>query len=151
MPERRYVYRLVVDYWPTPDGKPFADQPLNWWEVVAACATGNHADPDCGCPAWLPRELTNYLPRPAGFDYPSYLDPPKYTRRIGDDGETPDYATGYPGAPGYDVIAVPVAPTRRFMQHSGPAAMAKQLREWGCRAHVERAEVGEWEVVKTHA
>ncbi|MDP7732114.1 MULTISPECIES: hypothetical protein [Mycobacterium] len=55
MPERRYVYRLVVDHWPTPDGKPFADQPLNWWEVIAACASSKHADPDCACPTWLRR------------------------------------------------------------------------------------------------
>lgn len=31
MSERRYVYRLVVDKWPTEDGRPFIDQPLSEW------------------------------------------------------------------------------------------------------------------------
>lgn len=152
MADRKFVYRLVVDSWPTADGRPFAEQPQEFWEEIAQCAgRPNHAgNSDCECPEWLPddADLAPYLVKPAGFDYHAFIDPPRFCRIIADPGDSPDYATGYPGDPGYLIIAVPAAPTRRFMQRSGPAAMCKQLREWGCTAHVERAECGPWTAIR---
>jgi hypothetical protein len=144
--ERRYVYRLVVDKWPTADGKPFVDQPLEWWElVVDAWSRMRAGDMAADYPEWMPDDLMPYLPCKPGFDYPAHLDPPKFTHRVGDDGEPRE--PGYPGCPGYDVLAVPAATPRRRFQSAGLIAAAKQLRQWGCRAHVERAEVGKWETI----
>jgi hypothetical protein len=124
MPEH-FVYRLVVDHWPTPDGEPFTDQSPEFWEqVVDDYANGVG-------PAWLPADLSPYGE--------SALDPANYTHWVGDPGE-PDV-----GWSGSTLIHVPIAPTRRFFSRGPVVAMAKQLREWGCRAHVERAPVGDWE------
>lgn len=143
MSARRYVYRLVVDKWPTEDGRPFIDQPLHWWERLADACQGGQ--PGFVLPSWLPADMTPYLPCRGGFDYPGYLDPPPFCRRVGDPGEPPE--RDYPGSPGYDVIAVPHATTRRRFQRAGLRSAAEQLRAWGCTAHVERAELGAWEAI----
>lgn len=151
MSARRFVYRLVVDHWPTENGEPFVDQPQEFWEQIAKCASNpNHqGHSECECPEWLPvgDELTPYLLKPADFDTPAYLDPPSFCRRIFDPGDSPDYSTGYGGTPGYDIIAVPNATPRRRFQRAGLVAAAEHLRRWGCTAHVERAELGAWEAI----
>ncbi|OMB79254.1 hypothetical protein [Mycolicibacterium conceptionense] len=151
MSARKYVYRLVVDHWPTDDGRPFAEQPQEFWERITECVDRpNHqGHSECECPEWLPSDddLAPYLVKPSGFDYHEYLDPPKFCKTIADPGEPGDYATGYPGTPGYLIIAVPAATPRRRFQRAGLVAAAEQLRAWGCTAHVERAEVGAWEAI----
>ncbi len=151
MSERRYVYRLVVDKWPTGDGRPFIDQGQEFWEQIAECAAqpNHNGHSDCECPEWLPDDdaLRPYLLKPHDFDTPAHLAPPPFCRRIYDPGEPGDYSTGYPGDPGYEIIAVPHATTCRRFQRAGLVAAAQQLRAWGCTAQVERAEVGAWEAI----
>ncbi|MCV7255657.1 hypothetical protein H7J86_26180 [Mycobacterium hackensackense] len=127
-----YVYRVVVDKWPTPDGQPFTAQTLEFWEEIVS--QWNDGVPDPAIPAWLPN-LRLYVPtRPDAM-----VEAPEYTRWIGYNGDPQT------GDPGYTVIFVPAAPTRRFFSPNGVSAMCRQLREWSCEAHVERARVGEWE------
>lgn len=121
---RPYVYRLVVDKWPTPNERPFADQTIEFWEKVIE----DHAKGDG--PAWLPVDLSSYR---------QGLQPAKYTRWFGEEGE-PDV-----GWSASTLICVPIAPTRRFFTRSTVVSMCEQLREWGCRAHIERAAVSDWE------
>ena len=146
---RRYVYRLVVESWPTADGQPFVDQDDEFWEAIAACARGGH-ESECRCPVWLPplAALRPYLAHPATYDCPAeVIAPPRYTRVLTVCYEPYEPENGYRGCAGTQVMALPIAQTRRFMQRANPAAMAEQLRAWGCRAYVERAEVGPWERV----
>ncbi len=149
MSARKFVYRLVVDKWPTEDGRPFTEQGQEFWEAVAECAARpNHqGHSECACPEWLPDDdtLAPYLVKPAGFDYHAYIEAPAHCQTVCDPGDSPDYSTGYPGDPGYLIIAVPYATPRRRFQRAGLEAACKQLCEWGCTAHVERAEVGAWE------
>lgn len=131
MPEQ-YVWRLVVDHWPTPNGQPFTEQSIEFWEQVI-----NDYSNGVG-PRWLPDDLSPYAD--------GAFDPPRYIHHVGY-AEEPD--TGYPGS---TLIWVPIAPTRRFFSRGPVTAMAKQLRNWGCRAHIERARVSdEWEAVQVHA
>lgn len=125
------VYRLVVDKWPTDDGQPFTDQDPEFWERIIECRNlSNHqGHSECVCPEWLPDDLTAYI----GFD------PPSFTHWLGDNGDP------HIGDPGYTLIWLPFAPTRRFFTRTRLEAAAKQLRAWGCTAHVEFAYVGEWE------
>lgn len=127
MSERRYVYRLVVDRWPTEDGRPFTEQTHEFWEQIV-----NDYSNGVG-PAWLPDDLSPYG---AGS-----MDPAKHTHWVGYEDEAD---TGWSGS---TIIHVPVAPTRRFFTGATVIAMCMQLREWGCTAHVERAEVGAWEAI----
>lgn len=150
MAERKYVYRLVVDSWPTEDGRPFVVQSDEFWEAIAACAEQGHADPECECPDWLPdlSRLRPYLAHPATYDCPrEVIQPPRFTRVLGVGYEPGDPVTGYGGCPDTVVMAIPVAHARRFLQSAGPVAMSVQLREWGCCAHVERAQLGAWETI----
>ena len=127
MAERKFVYRLVVDRWPTPDGRPFTEQTTEFWEQVVEDYSNGVG------PAWLPADLSPYAE--------SALDRARYVHWVGDPGE-PDV-----GWPGSTLIYVPIAPTRRFFTRSTVVAMCKQLRAWGCTAHMEIAEIGPWEVI----
>ena len=58
MSARRYVYRLVVDKWPTDDGRPFIDQGQEFWENIADCAErpNHNGHSECERPEWLPAD-----------------------------------------------------------------------------------------------
>lgn len=144
MAERKYVYRLIVDHWPTQDGKPFTEQPWEWWdEIVRYFHNPLGDDPT---PEWVP-DISAYIEDPGDSWTPPHLYAPPFSRIIVEPGEDPERETGYAGYRSRQIIAVPVAPTRRFLQRSTPLKIAGQLREWGCTAHVERALLGAWETV----
>lgn len=136
MGTRKYVWRLVVDHWPTPDGEPFADQGFDFWhDIVTEWSTGLREVPE-----WVP-DLDPWLvdnsPESPGGPHPG---------RMIFASDPPDYSTGYPGSYEY-LMNVPSAPTRRFFTRNTVAQMRDTLIEWGCKAHIERAEQGEWETV----
>jgi hypothetical protein len=144
MAERKYVYRLIVDHWPTADGEPFIDQPWEWWDQIVKYfhnPVGDDPNPD-----WLP-DISGHIEDPGDYWTPPQLYAPPFTRIIAEPGEDPEHDTGYAGYPPRPIIAVPVAPTRRFFQRSTPLKIAQQLREWGCRAHIERAQLSDWEAI----
>lgn len=139
MSARRFVFRLVVDSWPTEDGRPFNEQGFDYWKnIVERWSDGNHDEP---CPDWVP-DLSEWLVD-QGDPYGPSTPRPGY-RIVFDD--PPDRLTGYPGYPEY-LMNVPAAPTRRFFTYATVAAMRDTLRQWGCAAHVERAQLGDWESV----
>ncbi|WP_195168443.1 hypothetical protein [Mycobacteroides abscessus] len=145
MAARKYIYRVVVDEWPTKDGMPFIDQDWRWWEQIVDYF--HNPEGDDPSPAWLP-DITGYLEDPGDEWTPAgWGNKPRFTRLVCEPGDEPDYPNGYRGYDDQPVIAVPIAPARRFMQRAQPDAAAKQLREWGCKAHVERAALGDWEEV----
>ncbi len=126
----QFVWRLVVDSWPTENGEPFARQGFDYWDEIARAFENNEP-----VPSWLP-DLRPWLahgdesPQRDGYAI-AYDDPP-------------DPRTGYPGFPEY-VMNVPSAPTRTYLSRSSVAGRLADLLAWGCEAHIERAPIGEWE------
>jgi hypothetical protein len=136
MGARKSVWRLVVDYWPTPDGEPFAAQGFDFWHdiTVEFSSAGD-------VPQWLP-DIGPWLVD----NSPSSLSSPPRGHMVVDH-DPPDPTCGYPGYPTY-LMNVPAAPTRRFFTRATVAGLRDTLIEWGCKAHIERAEVGSWEPVQ---
>lgn len=127
----RYVYRLVVDSWPTENGQSFVDQGFDFWAAIVNALENGEPVPD-----WLPKDLDRWLPK-SGYlgERHGYLI---------SDGEDDDWETGYKGWR-EDVIYVPHVRTKRHLTLGRLPARLEDLRAWGCKAHIERARVGEWE------
>lgn len=117
-----YAYRLVVDKWPTPDGRPFAEQPLEYWERIVAAyhnRTGGYSYPE-----WLPADIGPWLAD--GNDSPSRPGHPIFDE------------TGH-------LLNVPAVPRhRRSLTRPTAARRAEDLMDWGCSVRIERALLGEW-------
>ncbi|MEV4127102.1 hypothetical protein [Nocardia sp. NPDC049707] len=131
MSARKYVWRLVVDFWPTENGKPFAEQGFDYWARIVNALKGGEPVPD-----WMPKDLDRWLPDSG------YLgERHGYLICDGDDG---DWETGYPGWR-QDMLYVPYVSSKRYLTRGRLPARLEELRAWGCDAHIERAEMGEWE------
>ena len=123
------MHRLVIDSWPTPDGKPFKDQPEEVWQAVEDFYLGNE---DGVWPSWLPESLdiTEWMPQESnngtGWEFP--LKPGDL---IGDF-ESP-------------ILNVPRVPLRQHY-FSKPAAqrVLNDLEAWGVTARIETSKPVEW-------
>lgn len=130
----QYVWRLVVDSWPTENGEPFYAQGFDYWkDIVNAFEAGEPV------PTWLPANFKQWLwnDDPSGEQH-GYL--------IGDY-EPADWQGGDPG---WDerLLYVPHATTKRYLTRASLPNRLKDLLAWGCEARIERAEIGSWETVK---
>ncbi|WP_415395175.1 hypothetical protein ACMTN4_07345 [Rhodococcus globerulus] len=120
------VFRVVVDSYPTADGKPFTDQPDEFWQRVV----DHHNDglSEDVIPDWVP-DISEYM---YTFE-PQHIIPPQQR-----------------GAPisqdeqGYPLLVVPSLTRRHFFARHAAKARVDQLIEWGCVAHVESADIGPW-------
>lgn len=101
------IFRVVVDAWPTPDGRPFTNQDDQVWDEVG--------QPDA--PAWLP--ASDVMER--------------WIRRDEDN---------------YNCYIAPQVDTRRCLARSTAHRRLKQARALGVTAHIETAEIGEWETLQ---
>lgn len=124
------VFRVVVDSYPTPDGKPFIDQPDEFWEEIVDHHY-NPTEPD-PTPDWVPA-IDEYLWTTDNGPFGNSFEPP--VRR---------------GAPvsqderGYPLLVVPALTRKHFFARHAAKTRVDQLIEWGCVARVETAEIGEW-------
>ncbi|MFC5930889.1 hypothetical protein D6T64_11910 [Cryobacterium melibiosiphilum] len=121
------MHRLVIDSWPTPDGKPFKDQPEEVWQAAVEhyCGGGEGA-----WPSWLPESLdiTEWMPDEG--DYGTQL-PEKTGDPIGEYSEL--------------VMVVPRAPRRKFyFVESAAQKVLADLAEWGVVGHIETSNPVEW-------
>lgn len=127
----RYVYRLVVKSWPTENGEPFFLQGFDYWAgIVNAFEEGGPV------PAWLPADFKRWLWNDPNAKQFGYL--------IG------DYEpASFDGDPGADerLLYVPHATNRRYFSKAGLPERLADLVSWGCEAHIERALIGDWEVL----
>lgn len=128
------VWRLVVDSWPTENGKSFASQGFDYWADVV-----DRLEEKKPLPEWLPDDLESWLGD--GETYP-VID--KGFAII--DSDPPDYASGYEGFSRH-LMSVPTAPTRRYFSQGALTGRLKDLLAWGCVAHLERAPIGDWETI----
>lgn len=125
------VFRVVVDSYPTPDGKPFTDQPVSFWRQVV----DHYYDPfgDDPTPHWVP-DISDYLHTESSGDYGhTTWDPP--VRR----GKSVCDGFEYP-----PLITVPSLTRKHFFSRHAAQVRVDQLVEWGCVARVETAEIGAW-------
>lgn len=135
-----YVYRIVVDSWPTEDGKPFAAQGFDYWEkVVDAFHAGE------SIPSWLPDNFGEWVTPPEDEDDPfSGSSSPKRMGHAVAYYEAHEPETGY-GGYSHHLLNVPHANRRRRFNKSALTDRLADLRAWGCVARIERAPIGEWE------
>lgn len=123
------VHKVVVDSWPTPDGKPFIEQPEEVWESFAEHYLGNEGER----PEWLPKDLdiTEWLPWQDGDGRWEY--PPKPGDWVG--GNMPDEL----------IMTVPRVPLRRhYFSKAAALRVVASLTEWGVIARVESSEPLVW-------
>lgn len=124
------VFRIVVDSYPTPDGKPFTHQPASFWQPIVDYhynPTGDDPTPD-----WLP-DISDYLYTEDGGPFGHGYDSPQRQGKgiQGDEAWPP-------------LIVVPSLTRRHFFARHAAQGRVDQLVEWGCVARVESAEIGEW-------
>ncbi|MGC0365035.1 hypothetical protein ABH922_003019 [Rhodococcus sp. 27YEA15] len=131
-PKRGKVFRVVVESYPTEDGKPFTEQSKEFWQLIVD-QYDNPTDPD-PTPDWVP-DISEYLytedDGPFGHGYDS---PQRQGKGIQGD------------VPWPPLLVVPSLTRRHFFVRSAAQVRVDQLIEWGCVARVETAEIGEWHV-----
>lgn len=121
------VHRIVIESYPTPDGKPFDQQHQNDYETAVELY-GNPGAP-LDCPEWLKGiDLTERL---FTYEYPE-----------------PQYAT-LPGAVIMDskhhaLLTVPVLRRVNFFSRAAAVTRLSYLTEWGAVGHIETSEPIEW-------
>lgn len=117
------VYRLAVK-WPTPDGRPFKDQPWQVWDDAVTFAAGGNG-PD-GWPEWLP-ESVDLLSRVPDEDT----------------GECDrSHAAGVIAhAPRWSLVVwVPHVRRTHYFSRSAVHRLGAVLSEWGCTVEIAESE-----------
>lgn len=128
-----WVYRITVDKYPTPDGRPFIDQSESFYMEQVYL----HANPDEGEMApWLPESFGEWI---YTDEYPS--EPAKVGRTIWDGGDE------YHGNSGHPILKVPFTRRRHWLSASTARGIVAGLREWGAEVRLERCPLDAWEVV----
>lgn len=120
-----HLYRVTVESYPTPDGKPF-DQtdPQIFIDGVEAWANpgGETETPD-----WFPSDLESWMITDGG-----YIDGPQYPTNTGH-------------LIGDAEIFVPVFGRRHWLSRAAAHRSAERFRDWGCEVTVEKSAPIEFE------
>lgn len=126
----RHLYRVTIESYPTPDGKPFVDQPVKFWQDCLDAHYNTDAEPPL--PAFMDWDFEEWIFQE---DYSGY----------GGEG-----ATYYSGPGGQHIstdpaMCVPVSRRRHWQSASSARREAKKLREWGCIVKIDKSKPIEWE------
>lgn len=113
------LYRIVVDSWPTPDGKPFTEQPSTFWDDLEDA----FYNPGGG----------NVLPPGFNDVWPPIED---HLHSMGRDWET-----------GHEEerLFPPAFKRRQYLVRPAAINQLKRMTDWGVVAHLERSEPVQWE------
>jgi hypothetical protein len=117
---KRFLYRIVIDTWPTPDGQPFDRQPAT---AYAQAIKSWHDDSgDTLFPAWMERiDWSLHLKR--------YGDPlPGVWMSTRDD----------------IVFTVPAHRRAHFLSPTAARDTLARLQAWGAHGHIERSDPITW-------
>ncbi|NMM84283.1 hypothetical protein B2J88_07905 [Rhodococcus sp. SRB_17] len=114
------AFRVIVESWPTPDGKPFDQQDPAWWNQIVE-DFGHSKD----IPEWLPNDLEEYI-----HAYIPEDGPPKSGRHICYKGRL--------------ILSVPALFRKHFWVQQSAERQVRMLAEWGCVVRFETAEIGAW-------
>lgn len=115
------VFRVVVESYPTEDGRPFVEQDPAWWNQLVT----DIIDEKETLPAWLPSDFDEYV-----YAFVPDDEQPKSGRRIAHKGRV--------------ILAVPALFKKFFWVQKSAERQVRMLVEWGCVARVETAEIGPW-------
>ena len=119
------LYRLTVDSWPTPNGKPFDWQSDEFWERIAD-AFHNPSD-DNPMPEWLDAcPLEEWLDDPGGSWEPPHraFVRGRYYELAG--------------------LVVPIVARRHWQTRSAAERKASALRAWGCVVRIDQSDPITW-------
>ena len=120
------VHRIVIDSYPTPDGKPFDQQPQNDYETAVDIFHNPGAPLDC--PAWLAEiDLSERLYTDSG----DWTEGPQAGATIFDSGHEP-------------MLTVPVLRRVNFFSKAAAANRLALLTAWGAIGRVESSEPIAW-------
>lgn len=120
----QHLYRLVVESWPTPDGRPFDRQSDEFWDEIAdAFYNPSESRP---WPEWI-GDITEW------FDDP------------GDSWTPPHRAWDKPGHYYESIgLVVPVVKRLHWQTRTIPERKARELRLWGCVVRIEKSDPITW-------
>ena len=121
----KFIYRIVIDRWPTDNGAPFTEQTSEYWEKLVE----RHLDPAWPHHSWVP-DLEPWLYDVDSFG--SIQHPEGQGAMILD-------TNGQP------LLNVPALYRRQFFARHAAASRLKQLEIWGVQAQIQRAPIGDWE------
>jgi hypothetical protein len=119
---KRFLYRIVVDTWPTPDGQPFDKQPAHAYAQAIDAWHGGRGTPEHI--AWMSR-----------------IDWAKHLARW----QQPD---PLPGVWFVDTegrrFTVPQHRRAHFLNPTGARTALSTLQSWGAHGHIERSDPITW-------
>ena len=131
MPKR--IYRVEVVSYPTPDGKPFKDQPLEHYWAAVDIFSGGCGYEESDVPEWL---------RGVNIDGWVWGDDPAH---VGwDVPEENGYAISDDA--GGACLNVPVVSRTHFFSRAAANRLANRLRHWGAVVIVHASKPIEWEI-----
>lgn len=113
------LYRIVVESWPTPDGKPLNSQPQQFWADLED--------------AYHNPGGVNVLPKGFKDKWPPIED---HMHGMGRDWET-----GHEE----EKLFPPAFNRRQYLVRPAAVAQMKRMQEWGVTARMERSEPVQWE------
>jgi hypothetical protein len=120
---KRFLYRIVVDTWPTPDGQPFDKQPpADYARAIDAWSNPNAA---ADCPDWM-----------AGIDWGERVREPGESEPLpGVWLITPDRRTAF---------TVPAHRRAHYLNPTAARTALAALQAWGAHGHIERSDPITW-------
>lgn len=120
------VHRIVIDSYPTPDGKPFELQPQNDYETAVELHYNPGAPLDC--PEWLQAiDLADRLYTGSS----DWTEGPIVGTTIFNSGHEP-------------MLTVPVLRRINFFSRTAAANRLARLTEWGAVGRIESSAPVEW-------
>jgi hypothetical protein len=119
------VYKLVIESWPTPDGRPFRDIDDDVWLSAADHWCGNF---NSEWPAWLPEGLDLSERIPPDDSYGAWVPP-----------------AGYWVGGSNTILVVPDVPQRKhYFSRAAAQRKLDSYVEWGVVGHIETSEPIAW-------
>lgn len=124
-----HLYRVTVHKYPTQDGKPFADQSVEFWQKCLDA----HYNPSLSeqLPAFMDWDFEGWIYQQDNSWYENSLTPPS-------EGAGKHVQTDPP-------MIVPFQHRKHWMNGHSARLMADRLREWGCIVTVEKSKPIEFE------
>ena len=123
-----HLYRVTIKSYPTKDGKPFNEQPTEFWqECIEAYAGNTDADP---------------LPDFMNWDFGEWIYQQSGT--YGHGYEAPSTGAGKHVQTDPPMI-VPFQHRKHWLNQHSAQLLADRFREWGCVVTVDKSKPIQWE------
>lgn len=124
----RHLYRVTIESYPTPDGKPFVDQPVEFWQDCIDAHYNTDAEPQL--PTFMDWDFEGWIYQESGTYGHGYESPST--------GAGKHVQTDPP-------MIVPFQHRKHWMNVHSAQLLAERFREWGCIVTVDKSKPIEWE------